>query len=85
MTPCDFRTHRECTCQPNHCQQQRPAYDLGRISRPVPLYMPSLRDGLALATIFTLLFAGIVMLAEGHQKQRDTIEQESRAIARAGK
>ncbi|MCF1468530.1 hypothetical protein FS764_16610 [Agrobacterium vitis] len=85
MTPCDFRTHRECACPPDQCQQQRPAYDLRTHRKPVPLYMPSLRDGLALAAMGLTLFLGGALLLETSLKRQSLIEQESRAIVRAAK
>ncbi|KAA3526095.1 hypothetical protein GOZ96_22785 [Agrobacterium vitis] len=85
MTPCDFRTHRECACPPDQCQQQRPAYDLGTHRKPVPLYMPSLRDGLALAAMGLTLFLGGALLLETSLKRQSLIEQESRAVVRAAK
>ncbi|BCH59165.1 hypothetical protein RvVAR0630_17890 [Agrobacterium vitis] len=84
MTRCDFRTHRECACQPDQCQQQR-AYDIGTHMKPVPLYMPSLRDGLALAAMGLTLFLGGALLLETNLKRQSLIEQESRAIVRATK
>ncbi|NSY12427.1 hypothetical protein [Agrobacterium vitis] len=85
MTPCDFRTHRECACPPDQCQQQRPAYGLANHRKPVPLYMPSLRDGLALAAMGLTLFLGGALLLETSLKRQSLIEQESRAVVRAAK
>lgn len=72
MIRCDFRSHRECSCEPGECRVQH----IGTFTKTAPAFVPTTRDMLVVFVLLSAFFGGAAWMTHQAFERVNLANQE---------